>query len=53
MRFCATAVFIQQSVVHICQFIVLYCIVCVFIVLGIRTEEIGEVCKTGNVVPHS
>ena len=32
----------------------LYCIVYVFlfIVLGIRTEEIGEICKTGNVVPH-
>jgi len=49
MRFCGTAMFIQKSIVRICPFIVLYS---VFIVLGIRTEEIGEVCKTGNVVPH-
>jgi len=51
MRFCGTAMFIQKNVVHICPFIVLYS-VCVFIVLGIRAEEIGEVCETGNVVPH-
>jgi len=43
--------FIQKSIVQICPFIVFYSM-CFFIVLGIRTEEIGEVCKIGNVVPH-
>lgn len=51
MRFCGT-IFIQKIIVHICPFIVLYSVCAFFIVLGIRTEEIGEVCKTGNVVPH-
>jgi hypothetical protein len=45
---------IQKSQTHISQCISLYSI-CVFFffLLGTGAEETGEICKTGNVVPHT
>lgn len=44
MIFQGTAELIQKRIVHIYQFSVLYSVCVCFYLLGIRTEETGEVC---------